>query len=348
MAEVMIMPQEIEKNTSLSKVNVIFSRTVELIVALHFLADRNHHELNKSWGENLYDKLSSESQKLLTMISNLQLQGLELLEFILHERIFNDIELLIEKMLGYEEVDFIYKMSGEEIEEDRIKAIRDSRKEFKRFVEEKPWIVKGDTKILEVVIYDTGHFKMTLANLLREINNIEFNIKMESLEVQYRKSIAELSNRLKGKDPLEVAQEIMGKRFRRIFDFKEYFFIPSSFISPHNIRTFNRDCQILVYDIAKDTQARSERGEEIVSALKVISDKTRLEILRQLIAEPTYGKVLANRLDLTTATISHHLEQLKSVGLIIEMREKNIKYFNANIEGVDKLLEKTRDYLFQK
>jgi DNA-binding transcriptional ArsR family regulator len=73
-----------------------------------------------------------------------------------------------------------------------------------------------------------------------------------------------------------------------------------------------------------------------------------LEILRAITSEPTYGKLLAEKLNLTTATISHHIEVLKSVQLIKEKRIKNIKYFEANSEEIKKIFDEGLEYLFKE
>lgn len=342
------MPLDIELNTEIPRVRVLSSETVELVCAMQLLADIKHHQFAKDWANNIYSRLSEKSLTLLRGISNLRMQGLELLEFILEERIFDDVEKFINKLSASENDDFISKITGEELDFDEIKKIRENEKYLSVIEEEKPWLVRGSFNIIKDLFNKTEELKADLAELLQEIYSSEFKEKIKEISIEYHMEIDKLNQKLMKKKPLDAAQEIMGKKFVRVFNFKEYFFIPSYFISPHNIRTFNQRAQMLVYDFRNYMKSKNELSGKLSANLKVLSDKTRLEILRLLISNSNYGKNIASRLDLTTATISHHLEQLKSVNLVTEDREKNFKIFSANVEEIDKLLESIKDYLYNK
>jgi len=50
-----------------------------------------------------------------------------------------------------------------------------------------------------------------------------------------------------------------------------------------------------------------------------------------------FGKELSSKIGIGTSTVSHHLEQLRSIGLLHEEREKNVKYFSINISEYNHL-----------
>jgi DNA-binding transcriptional ArsR family regulator len=104
----------------------------------------------------------------------------------------------------------------------------------------------------------------------------------------------------------------------------------------------------LVFNINIDNSFDDGQAERLSELLKVLSDKTRLEILRQLKRRPTYGKVLSSRLKLTTATISRHLDQLKAINLITENKKNNVKYYYVNSDELEKLFGEIRDFLNKK
>ncbi|AIQ53204.1 hypothetical protein R70331_17840 [Paenibacillus sp. FSL R7-0331] len=79
--------------------------------------------------------------------------------------------------------------------------------------------------------------------------------------------------------------------------------------------------------------------------IKALSDRNRIMILRILHQRKEYGARLANTLDLTTATISHHLEILKQADLILEEKVGNIKYFELNHAKFSKLLKGLRSFV---
>lgn len=72
--------------------------------------------------------------------------------------------------------------------------------------------------------------------------------------------------------------------------------------------------------------------------LKAISSPVRREILERLRAGPKSAGDLAAGIDLTGATVSHHLSLLKKAGLILEKREKNFIYYHLNYTVFEEVL----------
>ncbi|MDF2519749.1 MAG: regulatory protein ArsR, partial [Clostridia bacterium] len=147
---------------------------------------------------------------------------------------------------------------------------------------------------------------------------------------------------------VELAEEIKGSKFPAKHNFKQYIFSPSYFLHHHNIIPYNENTFLLVFNINIDNSFDDGQAERLSELLKVLSDKTRLEILRQLKRRPTYGKVLSSRLKLTTATISRHLDQLKAINLITENKKNNVKYYYVNSDELEKLFGEIRDFLNKK
>lgn len=91
------------------------------------------------------------------------------------------------------------------------------------------------------------------------------------------------------------------------------FFLPSYYINPHYVMAYNCHSLMFLYDMKREDPYSKNHRQKLSSKLK---------ILRLLISQPTYGKLLSDRLHLTIATISHHLDVLSSAHLITESREK--------------------------
>lgn len=64
--------------------------------------------------------------------------------------------------------------------------------------------------------------------------------------------------------------------------------------------------------------------------MKALSDPARREILNMLKNGRMTAGDIAGRFDMTNATVSYHLSQLKKAGLIFESREKNFIYYSLN------------------
>ncbi|MGD8192736.1 DUF2087 domain-containing protein [Brevibacillus ginsengisoli] len=63
--------------------------------------------------------------------------------------------------------------------------------------------------------------------------------------------------------------------------------------------------------------------ETLVEFHKAVGDVTRIRILSLLARKPMSGSELAERLGLTPATITHHTQKLKKIGIVKEKRDKN-------------------------
>ena len=63
---------------------------------------------------------------------------------------------------------------------------------------------------------------------------------------------------------------------------------------------------------------------------KAIGDPVRREILELLKGGMMSAGDIASHFDMTQATVSYHLSQLKKAGLIYENREKNFIYYQLN------------------
>lgn len=72
--------------------------------------------------------------------------------------------------------------------------------------------------------------------------------------------------------------------------------------------------------------------------LKAISDPVRREILELLKKERKSAGEIAERFQLTNATVSYHLSQLKKANLVTETREKKYIYYELNVTVFEEVL----------
>lgn len=70
--------------------------------------------------------------------------------------------------------------------------------------------------------------------------------------------------------------------------------------------------------------------DKIVNYHKALADPTRIKILILLAGGELNGQVLAEKLFVTPATITHHATKLREASLICERREKNTIFFSLN------------------
>ena len=72
--------------------------------------------------------------------------------------------------------------------------------------------------------------------------------------------------------------------------------------------------------------------------LKAISDPVRRNILELLKEEKKSAGELASEVNLSGATVSYHLTQLKKAGLILESKHKNFIYYELNASVFEEVL----------
>lgn len=71
---------------------------------------------------------------------------------------------------------------------------------------------------------------------------------------------------------------------------------------------------------------------------KAISDPVRREILEMLRNERKSAGEIAQKFNLTNATVSYHLAQLKKADLVTETREKNFIFYELNVSVFEDIL----------
>ena len=78
---------------------------------------------------------------------------------------------------------------------------------------------------------------------------------------------------------------------------------------------------------------------ETLGLFKTIADETRLKILRALFEKDMYVELLAERLNLTPATVSFHMKKLMQAGLVDARREQYYTIYSVKKEMFKATLE---------
>lgn len=93
---------------------------------------------------------------------------------------------------------------------------------------------------------------------------------------------------------------------------------------------------------AKETTLSSDEMKQLVVLGRALSDPTRIRILGLLGQRPMYGQELAQAMDVTPPTISHHLQPLVMAGLVKVRREDNFRFYELDGEGLQRIAESTQ------
>lgn len=71
---------------------------------------------------------------------------------------------------------------------------------------------------------------------------------------------------------------------------------------------------------------------------KALSDPARREILQLLKTKKLSAGEIAAQFEMTGATVSYHLSQLKKAGLVFESKYKNFVYYELNTSVVEEAM----------
>ncbi len=160
-------------------------------------------------------------------------------------------------------------------------------------------------------------------------------------EKDINKEMKRLKKNLETIEPLAQSEKIMGKTFYNRGPYEKFIFMPCEFGTMRACRLFGKN-QFLFYDFLREEPYDSEKV--LVEQLKVISDSTRLNILKLLKTNKHLcGAEIATQMSLAPSTVSHHMDQLKNFGLVHEEPVKSAKYYSLNepnIKNCLKTLEK--------
>ncbi|MCD2345499.1 MULTISPECIES: ArsR/SmtB family transcription factor [Clostridium] len=289
--------------------------------------------VQKVYGKTFVDEVTSKYKNLEVLIKSLKDGGYGIFEFLYLNREFDDVEKYIESVKNTTKESFFYNFWGLEINEEKIKKVLKNDRNLEEFFYGYKYLC-DDLDCFKFIVNNRQEFLDMILKCTLEFYTDEFNKLMDNLYDSYKNEFIKLENELKSNEPIEISQNIMGRNFRRKDPYEEYIFIPSYFLIGRYVR-YMSDIQVLAYKMIESAEVKVDKMFQV---LKVISDSTRFEILKLLMKEPMYGKQISEIVNLTTPTISHHLELLRSVGIISEERIKNIKYFSANGNEIKKFL----------
>jgi DNA-binding transcriptional ArsR family regulator len=311
------------------------SIVIDLVsILVNIFDDRN--DFNKYldiYAENYVNTIKKDYRFLGEIINSLPAHGYEMLEFLLINKDFNNMEGFKKYIFNLKDEDFFYIFYGQYLEKDFLKlALQDDESLNKLY--SKYDYISASYLALKGLFSNKDLFLQEFFSCLDSLYIEEFISNYQKAIIEVYEELLRLESSFLNIEPLELSQRIMGKTFKNKGPYENFIFVPSCFINIKAIRFFGKD-QILVYSL----NHKDFTKKDVINILKTISDETRFEIIELLSKEDSMmGKDLASRLNLSTPTISHHIEKLKEAGFINEERVKNSKYYSINYDSIDKFI----------
>ncbi|MFE9275756.1 metalloregulator ArsR/SmtB family transcription factor [Paenibacillus glucanolyticus] len=88
--------------------------------------------------------------------------------------------------------------------------------------------------------------------------------------------------------------------------------------------------------------------DKVVSYHKALADPTRIKMLILLAEGELNGQLLAEKIGVTPATITHHAAKLREASLINERRDKNTIFFSLNDYFIRNTATATENLIYQR
>lgn len=176
----------------------------------------------------------------------------------------------------------------------------------------------------------------SLEQFVLEMKTEEAEVYLDAYAREIQAWKMKMQEGLGEKDGLAYSESLMGKSFHNRGPFEKFYFMPSVFMPIRCCRWFERK-QILIFDAIRLGQ---QDNEMIADALKMLSDKTRYQILKLLKERKSMNGIeIAEQMKLAPSTVSHHMNHLKKSGLIHEEPDGNTKYYSINIHCMKNCIE---------
>ncbi|SCG82289.1 hypothetical protein DW1_0680 [Proteiniborus sp. DW1] len=217
--------------------------------------------------------------------------------------------------------------------------------------------LESDNEEIKSVL--TNLYSAELASLFIQIKNHSEEFKNEILEVfkifyelyylPFEKKVCEFMekrcmkhNNLFQKDPTYFLNTIgLGDYSKIVAEEKKLRLFVSFFIDLGFVHYYIDDTFIMEFGHYIEPRFNNRLTQEKCKTLfKALSDEKRLEIIKVTSERPWYNKELADYFNLTTATLSYHLNLLLELGILnFEPSISNRYYYTTNKENLKKMLE---------
>ncbi|MDF2520727.1 MAG: hypothetical protein K0R84_1355, partial [Clostridia bacterium] len=224
------MPLDIDIKQIEYNVSVQFSRVTELLAAMHMLCDKRHHDFDPLWFKHVVGSLSPKSRELIEHLSKLNFPGLELFDFIVLEKADEDINDFIDRLRQYDSLEFLHIMLDKKISKDQLLAAKKDNAVLDSIRDQIPWVLNGSEDFAAYMAANVENYKDIVVDLLTEIYEAGFEDKLTELHERYSEAAEDMEHRLKGRNPVELAEEIKGSKFPAKHNFKQDIFSPSYFL----------------------------------------------------------------------------------------------------------------------
>ncbi len=186
---------------------------------------------------------------------------------------------------------------------------------------------------------------------LHTYQDVFFAEEEQRLKPMLERGLAEAQALAQGLSPQDLLTTLSkGVHFSELTERKAVILAPSYWANPLIFfQNVSRDKLLVVFGsrpAGSSISAGETAPDELVAALKAVSDSSRLVILRALSLEPQTPSQLARRLRLRPPTVIHHLNALRLAGLVeITLQNEGERAYALRRTALEAVLANLREFL---
>lgn len=320
------------------------SRCFDVIAACHLLIDPSHHAYASKWAEDVRSKISASALDALRTLSTLPAQCLELAGLCCVVDDLDDVESLVRATSGTSPEEFVFWALGRRVPLGRISDHVRGKRSLAPFL-----LAPGrqEPALLNGLLKEPCRYRDAASTAWSAISPYVIE-KSQSLHGREREWQHALRLKYMGirKDVLALALELGLGDSGSDNGAGAWYFIVSWFLSPHRLRWADLQRCFVAPDWQEVSgESERERAEHLGKVVGALADTNRLIILRELARSRCSGRMLAPRLGVTPATMSHHLDVLVSAGLVTRESAGNGQVYSLDLAAIDAAVTEVRSYL---
>lgn len=216
-----------------------------------------------------------------------------------------------------------------------------------RFIKQKSLPEVEKWKLLYLYA-DAENTKKNFIHLLHHFYHHHFPQDQSRILELQSEHMRELEEELK-ENAKEKLDRLLSHHYAMLEGESQIILFPTYFGATHSSTSYFTKQKLFIYmygiGYAQMALHQAMNEERLIEAFKALSDETRIKIIKILNSTPCYGYELAQALQLSNSTISHHLAQLSSFGFIKARKEENKNYYEVNKELIHSMMGKMADFL---
>lgn len=243
---------------------------------------------------------------------------LSLCDFVERSGIYDDWPAFAAAVAAAPVDEFLYVLLNEDIPADRVAEFLGDPARAPEWKDRLSALSRMSEAAILKIFREPEEFRRRLLDYVGANDTPAFRESLVAKENLRSARLEELRARLRSADPLQVARSLAKNAAWDEAGCRSCTFVPSRFLGGVNLASRHGDGLLVFFDALSVVPPPSEDSRSLAQDLKVLGDKTRLDILRRLSEAPSYCKELAHVLELSPATISRQLDQLKAAGLVDE------------------------------